>query len=76
MQLIVCEIVYIRAIQLQLCKNNYYAISMQLVCNYCHNVNMMLLFIDSSKFNIILWGFFSEFFFWKYVNFFRALVAK
>jgi len=36
-------------IQSQLCKNNYCAILMQLVCNYNGNIIFMLLFIDPSK---------------------------
>jgi hypothetical protein len=47
------------AIQLQLCRNNYYAILMQLACNYNGNIIFMLPFIDPSKFDM-----------WHYRNFY------
>ncbi len=43
----------IHATQLQLCKNNYCATLMQLVCNYCCNVMLMLIFIHPSIMNFI-----------------------
>jgi hypothetical protein len=42
----------IHVIQLQLCRNNYYAIIMQTFCNYHGNIMLMLLFIDPSKFEM------------------------
>jgi hypothetical protein len=57
---------YTYANQLQLCKNNYNANLMQLVCNHHGNVMLMLLFINPSKFN--MWhyeGFWVELFFFE-----------
>ncbi len=41
------------AIQLQLCKNNYHTTPMQLVCNYCCNVILMLFYIHPSMMNFV-----------------------
>jgi hypothetical protein len=45
-----------RAIQLQLCTNNYYVVQLQLVCKYSGDIIFMLLFIDSSKFDMWHYG--------------------
>jgi len=37
------------AIQLHLCKNNYYVIPMQLVYNYCHDIMLTLFSIHPSS---------------------------
>jgi hypothetical protein len=46
------------AIQLQLCKNNYFATLMQLVCDYHGIVMMMSIFINPSKFDMWHYGIF------------------
>jgi hypothetical protein len=58
LQLTICETYTYStcAIQLQLCKNNYCAILMQLIYNYHGNVMLMLLLISPSKFNMWHYG--------------------
>jgi hypothetical protein len=52
----------IYVIQLQLCRNNYCVILMQLVCNYNGNVTLTSFFINPSKFDMwqALWQFLGE----------------
>ncbi len=53
----------IHAIQLQICRNNYCATLMQLICNYNSNVMLMLFFIDPSKFDT-----------WRYMDFWVKII--
>jgi hypothetical protein len=67
-----CNSVYVkpfthltRANQLQLCKNNYYVIIIQLVCNYHGNVMLTSFFINPSKYDTWHYGDFLVIFFFE-----------